>query len=864
MAGEDTSQPPPQPIASTEASHMVSSVKLPILKKIQMTKDKAGNEVKVPPVTAQQILSRTRERKAKSTMLMAILDEHLARLYRIKDAKTLWVAIKTRFGEGLDKGYDRFQRLLSLLEIHGAGVPTEDANQKFLRSLPSAWSNISLITRNKPGIDNLDIDDLYNNLKVYEADIKASSGSSSNSQIVVFVFAKSTSIINELNTAYSVSTATCHSSQAQGSSTYADELIGRDNGKRPVKEEDEKAMVVHDGLGTYDWSYQVEEEATDIALMAFTSNPSSSSSLNSKREKLRKANLEIVVYQYGLESIEGQLRVHQQNEVIYEEKIGVLEYDVKDKSNLLKYTQKQLDETLREKEYLKAKLKKFETSSKNLTKLLDSQISEKVKTGLDDSIYKFKISKTVTSLTKDDKDAPETSTACVEMPKENRSNAPLIQDWDTDSDNDSVFRPKHIPTKIDFVKAGESVKHVKLVKSVKPVKPVKTAEQTEKSKNFSSSPKIEWLKKSVLPNNVGKRNGHKESRPVWNNVQRINHQNKFAPTAVFTTSERIPVSAAKPKVAASTSAAKPVNTAGPKQSHIHEEIQLKELILLGQKQLVLLNEMGLLLLRPQQGYPQQALKNKEIVDSGCSRHMTGNKAYLVDYQEINDGGFVAFGSSRCKITGKDKIRTEKLDFDDVSFVNELQFNLFFVSQIFDKKNRVLFTEIECLVLSPNFKLLDESQVLLRIPKQSNMYSFDLQNVVPSGDLTSLFAKAFIDESNLWHRRLGYVNFKNMNKLVKGNLVRGIKREYSNARTSQQNEVAERKNRTLIEAARTMLADSLLPIIFWVQAVNIACYVLNRALVTKSHNKTPYELLNGRTPRLDFMRPFGCPVTILNM
>nr|GEU78875.1 ribonuclease H-like domain-containing protein [Tanacetum cinerariifolium] len=138
---------------------------------------------------------------------MAIPDEHLARFHGIKDAKTLWAAIKTRFG-----GYDRFQRLLSLLEIHGAGVCIEDANQKFLRSLPSAWSNISLIMRNKPCIDTLDIDDLYNNLKVYEADIKGSSGSSSNSQNVAFVSTESTNSTNELNAAYNVSTAIGHSS----------------------------------------------------------------------------------------------------------------------------------------------------------------------------------------------------------------------------------------------------------------------------------------------------------------------------------------------------------------------------------------------------------------------------------------------------------------------------------------------------------------------------------------------------------------------------------------------------------------------------------------------------------------------------
>ncbi|GKA43558.1 putative ribonuclease H-like domain-containing protein [Tanacetum coccineum] len=94
-------------------------------------------------------------------------------------------------------------------------------------------------------------------------------------------------------------------------------------------------------------------------------------------------------------------------------------------------------------------------------------------------------------------------------------------------------------------------------------------------------------------------------------------------------------------------------------------------------------------------------------------------------------------------------------------------------------------------------------------------------------------------------------------------MKGIKREFSVARTPQQNGVAERKNRTLIEAARTMLADSKLPTTFWAEAVNTACYVQNRVLVIKPHNKTPYELFLGRKHALSFMRPFGCPVTILN-
>nr|GEY33793.1 putative ribonuclease H-like domain-containing protein [Tanacetum cinerariifolium] len=172
------------------------------------------------------------------------------------------------------------------------------------------------------------------------------------------------------------------------------------------------------------------------------------------------------------------------------------------------------------------------------------------------------------------------------------------------------------------------------------------------------------------------------------------------------------------------------------------------------------------------GNPQHALKDKGVIDSGCSRHVTENMSYLFDFEELN-GGYVAFGGNPKggKIFGKGKIRTRKLDFDDVYFVKDLKFNLFSVSQMCDKKNSVLFTDTECLVLSPKFKPPDESQLLLRVPRENNMYNVTLKNIVPSGDLTCLLVKAIINESNLWQRRLGHINFKTMNKLVKGNLVR---------------------------------------------------------------------------------------------
>ncbi|GKF76659.1 putative ribonuclease H-like domain-containing protein, partial [Tanacetum coccineum] len=93
--------------------------------------------------------------------------------------------------------------------------------------------------------------------------------------------------------------------------------------------------------------------------------------------------------------------------------------------------------------------------------------------------------------------------------------------------------------------------------------------------------------------------------------------------------------------------------------------------------------------------------------------------------------------------------------------------------------------------------------------------------------------------------------------------KGIKRNYSNPRTPQQNGVTERKNRTLIEAARTMLADSKLPTMFWTEAVSTACYVLNRVSITNPYTKTPYELISGKVPQIGHLKPFGCQVTILN-
>ncbi|GJY69118.1 ribonuclease H-like domain-containing protein [Tanacetum coccineum] len=302
----------------------------------------ASVEGPIPPKTAKQKLARKNELKAKSTLLLAIPDENLLKFHGIKDAKTLWEAIKA----------------------------SEDANLKLLRSLPSAWNNIALIMRNKADLDELSMDDLYNNLKVYEAEIKSQSSSSSNSHNVAFVSSDDTSSTNEaVNNAHHVPVAS--SKRQASSSTYVDDVMfsffvnqsnspqldnedleqididdlkkmdlkwqvdmltmrvkrflkktGRNlnfNGKETVSFDKTKvecynchrrghfarecraprnqrnrnrdaprrivpvetptnALVVQDGIGGYDWIYQAKEGPTNFALMAHLSSGSSSSS----------------------------------------------------------------------------------------------------------------------------------------------------------------------------------------------------------------------------------------------------------------------------------------------------------------------------------------------------------------------------------------------------------------------------------------------------------------------------------------------------------------------------------------------------------------------------------------------------------
>ncbi|GJR46098.1 retrovirus-related pol polyprotein from transposon TNT 1-94 [Tanacetum coccineum] len=377
--------------------------------------------------------------------------------------------------------------------------------------------------------------------------------------------------------------------------------------------------------------------------------------------------------------------------------------------------------------------------------------------GLDDSVYRPTANKTSASVSQVETSITPPSNTSVEMPRVEsvRPSGVIIEDWVSDDDED-IFQSNDVQTtvkpsfkKIEFTKARNE--------------PVKSDKQAVKPRMVTQSPKVDrkdWNGKMTQKLGLGFGFTKKACFVCGSHnhlikdcdfhEKRMPKESVLGKGLVIGKSERIPVSTAKQvsKEKVNTVRVNGVNTTG----------QITVSTVKGNEVTAVKASAGCVWRLKmtdlnngskdnseswisKRGNPQQALKYKGMFDSGCSRHMTRNKALLTNYQDI-DGGFVAFGGSTRggKITGIGKIRTNKIDFEDVFFMKELKFNLFSVSQMCDKKNNVLFTETEYLVLSPDFKLIDGSQVLLRVPKQNNMYSFDLKNVVPSGDLTCLFAK----------------------------------------------------------------------------------------------------------------------------
>ncbi|GJS55016.1 putative ribonuclease H-like domain-containing protein [Tanacetum coccineum] len=714
MAGEDEfhddNPPPPPPVTPTQqAPHTLSTIKLHILKKLQVSTDTNGQIMVLPPKTAEEILARERERKARTTLIMSIPKDHLAKFHKMTDAKEMWEAIKSRFGgndeskkmqkyilkqqfesfsvsnsEGLHKGYDRFQSLLSQLEIHGAGVSTEDANQKFLRSLPASWSQVSLIMRTKPGVDTLSFDDLYNNLRVFESDVKGSTASSSSTQNVAFVSSESTSSTNnvdefdleEMDLKWKVAMISmrlkkfykntgrklqfdakepvgfdktkvecfnCHNtghfarecrSKGNQESRRRDArntgYKAKDNRRRHGKQEEPKALVTIDEDGV-DWTSHAEDEHENFALMAYSKSGSNTEMSAKDKSGLR----------YGDQIHDGVLSY--ENEVL-ESVFDSRSSDVEDSPVYDRFE----------------KVERMHAVPPPMTGIY---MPPKSDFGIDESNFTYgpKQSKTSESTANTSDSVSCESNSSVEtlefMPKPavNKpkaiskpkvwSDAPIIEEYEETVKEQNTCSPspkadkrgwnglmnKKLGLGYGFTKKAcfvcGSFSHL-----------IRDCDFHEKR----------MAKQVELNKKKGKGTGQGENRPVWNNVQRLNHQNKFVPTAVLTKNGIFPINTTRQNLssqAATTSTARKVNTARSIAvgGQIGNCVKVLSWFVIGDLKEHLGKSSKPTIVDQTLMIHKQALKNKGNVDGGCSGPMTGKiKAYLVEYQDYN-GGPVAFG-----------------------------------------------------------------------------------------------------------------------------------------------------------------------------------------------------------------------------
>nr|GEV76972.1 hypothetical protein [Tanacetum cinerariifolium] len=786
--------------------------------------------------------------------------------------------------------------------------------------------------RNKADLEEQSLDDLFNSLKIYEAEVKHSSSTGTTTQNLAFVSSSNTDSTAESVSAtasvfavcakmhvsslpnvdslsrnlgangptsmgFDISKVECYNFHRKGH--FARECRSPKDSRRngaaepqrrtvPVETSTSNALVSQcDGVGSYNWSFQAEEEPANYALMAFSSLSSSSDNevpscskacskayaqLHSQYDKLTadfcKSQFDDISYQtesdesWPPSSLYDRFQPSDGYHVVPPPYTGTF---MPPKPDLVFNTAPTAVET-------------------------------------DHPAFNVQLSPT----------KPEQDLSHIIRPI-----APIIEDWVSDSEDESETKAPQIV--LSFVQSTEQVKsprhsvqHVEtsiLVDTPKPVclKPTSPSKRRNRKACFVCKSLDHLIKDCEY-------HAKKMAQPITrNHAHRVLTQSKpVSITAVRPVSTAVPqIKVTQPKQVQPivTKPKSPIRryitrSPSPKTSNLPPRVtDVKAPV----------------------GSPQHALKDKGVIDSGCSRHMTGNMSYVSDFEELN-GGYVSFGGNPNggKIFGKGKIRTGKLDFDDVYFIKELKFNLFSVSRMCDKKNSVLFTDTECFVLSPDFKLPDASQVLLRVLRETicnlvrglptkvfkndntcaackkgkqhrascktkhassvdqPLYRLHMDLFGPTfvkslnkksyylvvtddysrftwvfflatKDETSPILKTFITGlENQLSLKVKVIRSDNGTELKNNDLnqfcgIKGIKKEFSVPRTPQQNGIAERKSRTLIEAARTMLADSLLPIPFWAEAVNTACYVQNRVLVTKPHNKTPYELLHGRTP-----------------
>nr|GEU89431.1 putative ribonuclease H-like domain-containing protein [Tanacetum cinerariifolium] len=609
--------------------------------------------------------------KARTTLLLSLPDEHQLRFKKEESSKAAG-NFRAEGLETLEHTFTRQQVIVGQLQFMDVEVEQDDLNQKFLTSLAPEWLMHTIVWRNRSDLDTMSLDDLYNHLKVYETEVQKKT--EPNTQNMAFIsLVKHSRGNDEVNT---VSVYTASSNVPTASANVTTSYMENN--------EEDHALFTN------------EEAPTEFALLANTSTKSkvfdnslcskdckkNNDSLNSKitdlTDKLFDAKNMIYHYKLALAQVESRLVEYKEIKVKYIEKIRTLEYYHESKNECIETLKKKLETLKQEKEVVDGKLAGLLTTSNDLDNLIENQRSDKK--CADDTVTDYsRPSPTVESSSEED---------------QNRNS----------SVSENVASPITPKPFVKFVKASDSQSKSKTDEKETPKKPpVEYAEQYRK------------------PNKKANVRGIQRN---WNNLK--SHQ--LGPDFVM-----------KKKACFNCG----------DFNHLSYECRKRKFSTASRK------------------FPTGSTKNP-TADMGIK-----GKAAVPRIKLMTKAIGTVASLGGCKITGKGTIKTGKLEFENVYFMKDLKYNLFSVSQIYDNKNSVMFTDSECIVLGRDFKLFDDDNIFLRTPRQHNIYSIDLNNIVPYRDLTCLVAKASADECMIWHGRLGHLNFKTMNTLVRHNLVREL-------------------------------------------------------------------------------------------
>ncbi|GJZ12107.1 hypothetical protein Tco_0546866 [Tanacetum coccineum] len=368
-----------------------------------VTKIVNGKETVIPPTTVEEKAQRKAELKARSTLLMALPNEHQLRFNSYKDAKTLMHAIENRFGV-IEQTYERLQKLISQLEMHGEVIPQEDINQKFLRSLSQEWTMHTIVWRNKPEVETLSLDELFNNLNAYESEVKGTSSSTTNSHNLAFLSSNSTnSATRAVNTTHNINTASTQG--AADSSTTIDNLsdaviysffasqlkylTGSCHGhQRRIGFDKSKVECLNakvKGIFTRECRTPgIKKHYREIGCVPKQKKvqPIFLSWLILQQVLLQTLRIRVISYKTSLEFVEARLVVFKKNKSVYEEDKKLLKRKVYLRDLDIAELKRKLELATKEKDEVQLTVQNFENSSKSLSKILDSQIMDKCKTGL--------------------------------------------------------------------------------------------------------------------------------------------------------------------------------------------------------------------------------------------------------------------------------------------------------------------------------------------------------------------------------------------------------------------------------------------------------------------------------------------------